>query len=311
MLVGLPALFENRSAMDSTDFDPSQEFSLTVVDEEQELDEQKRKERDGQFVSLPAPPKEQRPEEARFLDQYDSKTDKETARRDPGDSQNTGPTQANQGQANPQASNSQPRPRSQPTHQPDRKREPRPPQPDKNEPSAEEPSAEEQAADPVKNDEPAERAVDLDEADTAERGVVEDSSAKKQASRPDPSQLFPSTDSAQAAMGGGGSIDYLRNVDEGDKTLLNRKKSRYWSFMSRLKGQVVQEWSPGEEYRRRDPRGKVYGVKDRFTNLRITLNGDGSLRTIYVAKGSGLDFYDDEAVRAVRDAAPFPTRLKA
>jgi TonB family protein len=313
-MVGLPGFFDTRGGMEPTEFDANQDFELSVVDEEKEEEQEKKKELDGQFVSQPAPEKEERPEEARFRDQFDSKADKETARRNPGTNQSEGPAQINPQAMNSQGSRSQQGQRSQPTHEPDREREPKPPVPSDEEPSDEEPSTEASAdnqpsesdAEPDEAAEPSEQAVDLEEAETAEEGMVEKSSGQKQQpSKPDPSKLFPSMESAQASMGGG-SVDYLRDVDEGDKTLLNRKQSRYWSFMSRLKDQVVQEWSPGEEYRRRDPRGKVYGVKDRFTSLRITLNGDGSLRTIYVASASGLDFYDDEAVRAVREAAPFP-----
>jgi len=141
--------------------------------------------------------------------------------------------------------------------------------------------------------------------DGISRAETPDEFAPETPERPlSPGDLFPSAQNTPYAAADG-SFDYLSDVDEGEKTLLNRKRSRYWSFMNRLKQGVAQEWSPLEEYNRRDPYGKVYGVKDRYTVLRVTLNGDGSLRTIHVAKSSGLKFYDDEAVRAMRAAAPF------
>lgn len=156
---------------------------------------------------------------------------------------------------------------------------------------------------------PPAKAAPLPDAQPAEDGIARAESPS--ALTPDtparplnPGDLFPTAQNTPASAADS-SFDYLSDVDEGDKTLLNRKRSRYWSFMNRLKQGVAQEWSPLEEYTRRDPHGKVYGVKDRYTVLRVTLNGDGSLRTIHVAKSSGLKFYDDEAVRAMRAAAPF------
>lgn len=105
--------------------------------------------------------------------------------------------------------------------------------------------------------------------------------------------------------GENGSIDYLRDLDDGERTLLNRKESRYAAFFDRVKLQIRQEWSPVSKYRSRDPYGNVYGVKDRYSRVRVTLNGDGTVRQLYVDRPSGLDFYDDEAVRSIRAAAPF------
>jgi len=69
---------------------------------------------------------------------------------------------------------------------------------------------------------------------------------------------------------------------------------------------VVTHWSPISVYRRRDPTGRVYGVEDRLTILKVTLRGDGTLAKLYVERPSGLDFLDDEAVRAMNKAVPFP-----
>lgn len=295
LLIALPSLLETHEALDPTEFDSRQEFTVSVVDEDKKPKQDKPDEdRKGQFVSMEAPDKEERPDEARFRDQYDSKADQEMVRHEPGRNNKPGPSHPDT-----RASQSRPQPQK-PQHHPDNlertppaERPPKQAHQQQDRQTEAEPSQQEAAED-------ADEAVDLQEAEKARKGV--ESKSKPQA---DPSKLFPSLDSAQVASGGG-RIDYLKNVPEGEKTLLNRKRSRYWSFMQRLKEQVVQEWSPGEEYRRRDPYGKVYGTKDRFTNLRITLNGDGSLRSIYVSNPSGLDFYDEEAVRAVRAAAPFP-----
>jgi TonB family protein len=69
---------------------------------------------------------------------------------------------------------------------------------------------------------------------------------------------------------------------------------------------VAQNWHPDRVYLQRDPRGNVYGTRDRITVLRVELQKDGSVSRIYVQQGCGVDFLDDEAVRAFKAAQPFP-----
>ncbi|MDP6946550.1 MAG: energy transducer TonB, partial [Myxococcota bacterium] len=54
----------------------------------------------------------------------------------------------------------------------------------------------------------------------------------------------------------------------------------------------------------------VYGVKDRYTVLRVTLDEAGHLRNLLTMKDSGLDFLDAEALSAFRRAQPFPNPPK-
>lgn len=298
VLVGLPHLLETEEALESTEFDARREFELTFVSEDKKKPERVEDEITGQFVSQKRPEKSERPDEAKFLDQYDSKVEEETARRAPGDEK----LRTNAGKETPGAP-AQPTP---PTHRPERMQEITPPRPERETASKSE-TAEESSQEPSEElAEPSvsEKSVDLEEAESADEGLVH--KEESQRSKPNPKNLFPSMENVPAGALGGGSIDYLRDVKDGDKTLLNRKQSRYWSFMHRMKMAVMERWNPAETYRQRDPYGKVYGVKDRYSNLLVVLNGDGSLRKVRVEKSSGLDFYDEEAVRAISDAAPFP-----
>jgi TonB family protein len=99
--------------------------------------------------------------------------------------------------------------------------------------------------------------------------------------------------------------DHLE-LEEGDRTMLNALRSTYWSFFNRMQERVSAEWSPGPLMRRFDPDGTRYGQTDRYTVLSITLESDGSLRHALVSRGSGVDALDAEAVRAFEAAAPFP-----
>ncbi|HWM84752.1 MAG TPA: energy transducer TonB, partial [Kofleriaceae bacterium] len=105
---------------------------------------------------------------------------------------------------------------------------------------------------------------------------------------------------------GGGSVDHIEDAEGGDFTALNSRKWKYATFFNRMKRQVAQNWHPDQVYIRRDPTGNIYGTRDRLTILSVSLKPNGSVAKIYVAKQSGVDFLDDEAVRAFREAQPFP-----
>lgn len=106
--------------------------------------------------------------------------------------------------------------------------------------------------------------------------------------------------------GNRGSDDYLPDLPEGDELSLNAREFRYWSFFQRMRENLKQHWRPGEKYRRRDPWGKVYGVRDRLTVLAVTLDRSGKVHDLQLVRGSGVDFLDDEALHAFHAAGSFP-----
>jgi TonB family protein len=107
-------------------------------------------------------------------------------------------------------------------------------------------------------------------------------------------------------LAGGGSVDRLDDVENGDETSLSAKRWIYASFFNRLKRQVAQNWDPATVWRRRDPTGTVYGFKTRVTEVRVSLSRRGAVEKITVVGPSGVTELDDEAVRAFRAAGPFP-----
>ena len=117
--------------------------------------------------------------------------------------------------------------------------------------------------------------------------------------------LMP-TEQQLARAVGGGTQDALANVDDGEETALNSKKWRFATFFNRVKKQVSDHWHPEEAYRRRDPTGAVYGAKNRLTILRIQLRPDGTLANVALDQPSGVEFLDDEAIEAFKEAQPFP-----
>lgn len=111
-----------------------------------------------------------------------------------------------------------------------------------------------------------------------------------------------------ARISGSPSRDYVEGVPEGDGTFLNTKQFKYATFFYRVRDSVAPVWEDmiSREYRRRDPTGSIYGVRDRMTMLTIRLDPDGRLTDVRVARTSGVDFLDDVAVQAFKTAEPFP-----
>jgi TonB family protein len=105
---------------------------------------------------------------------------------------------------------------------------------------------------------------------------------------------------------GGGSVDHVEDVDEGDENAFNSKRWVYASFFNRVKRMVAQNWDPASVWQREDPDGSVHGTKTRVTRVRVALDKAGELRKIVVVTASGAPVLDEEAVRAFRAAGPFP-----
>ena len=109
-------------------------------------------------------------------------------------------------------------------------------------------------------------------------------------------------------ISGSPSRDYVEGVPQGEGTFLNTREFRYATFFYRVRDSVASRWEGPvqQEYRRRDPTGNIYGVRDRATMLSVELTDDGRLFDVRVARSSGLDFLDRIAVDAFRQAEPFP-----
>jgi TonB family protein len=131
----------------------------------------------------------------------------------------------------------------------------------------------------------------------------EDGSSGK-AGLPTLSQLMPSSAALDKIIGAAPN-DHL-DVDQGEGTFLNTREWKYATFFNRVKQAVGRNWDPNEPLRQRDPTGEIYGGRDRYTILDITLGGDGLVKDIKVQRSSGVDFLDEAAIVSFRRAQPFP-----
>jgi TonB family protein len=138
-----------------------------------------------------------------------------------------------------------------------------------------------------------------------ENGDDKTANAGARAGQPRPN-LTASPEMLERAIGAGqGSMDYLKDIDDGDSTALNAKKWKFSAFFNRMKRAVAQEWHPDVVYVQHDPSGNVYGVKDRVTVLRVSLKPDGHILATNVVQSSGVFPLDDEAIAAFQRAQPF------
>ena len=137
-----------------------------------------------------------------------------------------------------------------------------------------------------------------------ERSEVPRGQAGAGGGAPDVPNLKPTQEVLERAIGGG-NVDHLDDVANGDETALNAKRWIHATFFNRLKRSVAQNWDPASVWRRRDPSGSVYGFKTRVTEVRVALTAKGELAKIVVTQPSGVTELDDEAVRAFKQAAPF------
>ncbi len=99
--------------------------------------------------------------------------------------------------------------------------------------------------------------------------------------------------------------DHVEGVDVGDATFLNTREWKFASFFNRVKQNVAEVWNPMDAAQARDPTGSRYFNRDRTTVLSVTLNPQGTITEIKVARTSGLDFLDQTAIDAFEKAQPF------
>ncbi len=278
--------------------------------------EEKKKEPerpDGQIVQIPPPPRQERPEDATLLSEYDSKVDKQQVSRE------KQPPKPRQVKADRQISSTGDDPNGSADAREERRQRPQTASRVKGEGDKENPSP---VDGPDLPGDPTEKKVAmLDQPQLPEGGGAFRRRPEKSADRAvrpggggrlggQPEQdtwraLLPNQGFEEQARSDG-SIDHLEDIDEGDATFLNTREWKHAWFFNRVKEAVQQRWHAVRAHRHHDPYGRIYGVRDRYTVLDVTLNGDGSLRDVVVIRDSGVAFLDDAAVAAFREAQPFP-----
>lgn len=108
---------------------------------------------------------------------------------------------------------------------------------------------------------------------------------------------------------GSASNDYLKNVKEGDRTLLNTKEFVYFSYYRRIRERLEVAWN---SKLRSAMDSYMYGGrhlandKNYVTGVIVVLDRFGKITAVKVLQRSGARDLDDAAVGAFNDAGPFP-----
>lgn len=95
-------------------------------------------------------------------------------------------------------------------------------------------------------------------------------------------------------------------LEEGDETALNAFEWRHATYFNRIADAVRREWQGALALRKSDPDGRVFGSADRVTVVHVVIDEAGNVVDVAVRDASGAGPLEDEALRALRAAAPFP-----
>jgi TonB family protein len=139
-----------------------------------------------------------------------------------------------------------------------------------------------------------------------EPGARGESEGGERKSGPIDPRLLPDAQSL-ARIAGGPAPNRLEDIEEGEGTALNTRSFKYATFYNRVGMAIYRQWDPNRAYRARDPDGKMFPARDRTTLMEVVLDGTtGAVAFVKVLESSGLDFLDEEIVRATKAAGPFP-----
>jgi protein TonB len=121
---------------------------------------------------------------------------------------------------------------------------------------------------------------------------------------PRPKSLFPSAKTLHQIERKFSST-YPKNINKGNSISLNTREFKYISYFSHIKRKIELVW----EY----PRLAAMRNQEGSLLLKFIILKNGTLKGVYLLQSSGYRLLDNEALRAVKDAAPFnpiPDRLK-
>ncbi|QMU56693.1 MAG: TonB family protein [Candidatus Mycalebacterium zealandia] len=97
----------------------------------------------------------------------------------------------------------------------------------------------------------------------------------------------------------GNDGDYRGDSDVNDFSVLS-PTDKYISYIQKFRSRVQNVWRP-----RRVSFGGPEISSDIYTVLRVEIRKDGKLEFVEISRSSGIAAFDLEAVRTVRDAAPY------
>jgi TonB family protein len=119
-------------------------------------------------------------------------------------------------------------------------------------------------------------------------------------------KLGGSTGMLHDSFGTAGRPDHMPDVEQGSESVLDSKAHLYASFFTRMRGRILEHWNAQKAIDRYDPQGRQLDGKVRTTVVRMHIGRDGKIGKLIIAAESEVDYLDDEALRALKAAGPFP-----
>lgn len=93
-------------------------------------------------------------------------------------------------------------------------------------------------------------------------------------------------------------VNYASTGGRHSAVSLNTRDPVYVSYFTKIKQNIEQQWEYPEVALR-------YGLQGRLS-LEFTIGGSGQLEQLRLIRSSGSQVLDEEALRAIKAAAPFP-----
>lgn len=131
-----------------------------------------------------------------------------------------------------------------------------------------------------------------------ERRMIDKTEPKKQ-EIPGLNKLIPKSQDILAKLPKEESINLNSgSVKSGKELIVNTKEFKYWSYLQKMKQKIEMVWEYPEYARQRGIGGQL--------KINFSIGKDGKIEKVTLIDSSGLKVLDDAALKALRDASPFP-----
>lgn len=88
------------------------------------------------------------------------------------------------------------------------------------------------------------------------------------------------------------------SVKGGKELIVNTKEFKYWAYLQKMKQKIELVWEYPEYARSRGIGGSL--------KIHFSIDKTGKIETINLVSSSGVKILDDAAIKALKDASPFP-----
>lgn len=105
---------------------------------------------------------------------------------------------------------------------------------------------------------------------------------------------------------GAASAGFQERLDKGTELKLNARQFDYGNYINRMRNKLAQRWEPQKTII-----PSMYSQRVVRIDVGVVLNGLGEIVELRTLESSRFPRYDDEAIRALREAAPYPNPPKS